>query len=127
MHDYDDQDHDGPRRLRYGQVIPIVSALQGLAKDGPTPEVRAQCAALSAVRVLMPAARDRPERQHAAYVDVLRALLRVPLEEWPLLARAMHTAACMLLDDAGELSEDEIDRYFPDTTTTTTTTTKETP
>jgi hypothetical protein len=111
-HDHD-HDHDGPRRLRYGQVIPIVGALQALAKDGPTPEVRAQCAALSAVRVLMPAARDRPERQHAAYVDVLRALLRVPLEEWPLLARAMHTAAAMLLDDAGELDDEEIDRYFP--------------
>ena len=112
MH-YDDT--DGPRQLRYAQVIPIVGALQSLAKDGPTPEVRAQCAALSAVRVLMPGPRDGPERQHAAYVEVLRALLRAPLTDWPTLAHPMHKAVAILLDDAGELTEEEIDQYFPPT------------
>jgi hypothetical protein len=111
MHD-DDHD-DGPRRLGYGQVMPIVGALQALAKDGPTPEVRAQANALAAVRVLFPSPRHSPDRQHAAYVDVLRALLRVPVDQWPTITHHLHTAVTVLLDDAGELSDDELDRYFP--------------
>jgi hypothetical protein len=113
MHDHDQHDHDGPRRLGYGQVMPIVGALQALAKDGPTPEVRAQALALAAVRVMFPSPRHPPERQHDAYVEVLRALLRAPLDQWPALAHPLHTAAASLLDDAGELSDDEVDRYFP--------------
>jgi hypothetical protein len=106
---------DEPRQLRYAQVMPLVGALVDLARDAPTPEERAQCGALSAVRVLMPGPRDRPERQHAAYVDVLRALLRAPLSAWPAIAHPVHTTVCMLLDDAGELSDEELDRYFPET------------
>lgn len=114
MHDHDPQDHDdGPRRLGYGQVMPIVGALQGLAKDGPTPEIRAQANALAAVRVMFPSPRHSPERQHDAYVDVLRALLRAPIDQWPVIAHPLHTAVAVLLDDAGELSGDELDLYFP--------------
>jgi hypothetical protein len=113
MNDHDHDSHDGPRRLGYGQIMPIVGALQGLAKDGPTPEVRAQANALAAVRVMFPSPRHPPERQHDAYVEVLRALLRVPLAEWPTIAHPLHTAAAVLLDDAGELSEAELDLYFP--------------
>jgi len=111
MHDHDPE--EGPRRLGYGQIMPIVGALQALAKDGPTPEVRAQANALAAVRVMFPAPRHSPERQHDAYVEVLRALLRVPLDQWPAITQPLHTAVATLLDDAGELSDDEIDRYFP--------------
>jgi hypothetical protein len=114
-YDHDQHDHDGPRRLGYGQVMPIVGALQSLAKDGPTPEVRAQANALAAVRVLFPSPRHSPERQHAAYVEALRALLRAPLDQWPVIAHPLHNAVVVLLDDAGELSDDELDRYFPDT------------
>lgn len=111
MHDHDNE--EGPRRLGYGQVMPIVGGLQLLAKDGPTPEVRAQANVLAAVRVMFPSPRHSPERQHDAYVEVLRALLRVPLDEWPAITRHLHTAVTTLLDDAGELSDEEIDRYFP--------------
>jgi hypothetical protein len=111
-----DQDDDGPRQLRYAQVMPLIGALTSMARDAPTPEERAQCGALAAARVLMPGSRDRPERQHAAYVEVLRTLLRAPLSAWPPIAHPIHATACMLLDDAGELSDDELDRYFPDTT-----------
>jgi hypothetical protein len=107
--------NDPARQLRYAQVMPLIGALTNMSRDAPTPEERAQCGALAAVRVLMPGSRDGPERQHAAYVEVLRTLLRAPLSAWPLIAHPIHATACMLLDDAGELSDDEIDRYFPDT------------
>lgn len=113
MNDYnDDNDNDGPRRIRYGQVAPIVSALQALAKDGATPEIRAQAGALAVVRVLFPGSRDKPERQHDAYVDVLRSLLRAPIAQWPEVAHPLHAAALILLDDAHELSDDECALYF---------------
>ena len=115
MNDYNDNDNDdndGPRRIRYGQVAPIVSALQALAKDGATPEIRAQAGALAVVRVLFPGSRDKPERQHDAYVDVLRSLLRAPIAQWPEVAHPLHAAALILLDDAHELSDDECALYF---------------
>lgn len=113
MHDHDHDHDEGPRRLGYGQIMPIVGALQALAKDGPTPEVRAQANALAAVRVMFPAPRHSPERQHDAYVEVLRALLVVPRAEWPAITHHLYKAVATLLDDAGELSDEEIDRYFP--------------
>jgi hypothetical protein len=116
MNDHEHDDDDGPRQLRYASVMPLIGALTSMARDAPTPEERAQCGALATARVLMPGSRDRPERQHAAYVEVLRTLLRAPLSAWPPIAHPIHATACVLLDDAGELSDDELDRYFPDTT-----------
>lgn len=106
---------DTPRRIGYAQAMPLVGALQSLAKDGPTPEVRAQASALAAVRVMFPSPRHPPERQHEAYVEALRALLRAPLDQWPLVAHPIHSAVLALLDDAQELSSEELDLYFPAT------------
>lgn len=98
--------------LRYSQVMPLVGALQGLERDGATPEVRAQASALAAVRVLMPSPRARAEEAHDALVDTLRALVAVPASNWPAVARAIRTAALTMLDEVGALSEEEADRLF---------------
>lgn len=98
--------------LRYSQVMPLVGALQSLERDGDTPEIRAQAAALAAARVLMPSPRASQQDAHDACVDTLRALVDVPAQHWPVVARAVRTAALTLLDEVGALSEDEADRLF---------------
>lgn len=99
-------------KLRFANVMPLLGAIQSLEADGPTPEVRAQAAALAAVRVLMPSPRASIEDAHDAYVDTLRALIAVPAASWPDAARAIRTAVLTLLDEVGELSEEEADRLF---------------
>ena len=93
-------DDGGGERLRYAQVMPLLTALQGLAKDGPTPECRAQALALTACRVLLPPPHAPNDEAHAAYVNVLRAMLDVPWENWPAEARVIRAAAQNLLHDA---------------------------
>lgn len=81
------------RMLRYSQIMPLMSALQALVHDGPTPECRAQALALTSCRVLLPHTQDGPTEAHEAYVGVLRALLAVPPECWPAEGLAIRASA----------------------------------
>ena len=83
--------------LRYAQIMPLMSALNALAHDGPTHECRAQALALTACRVLLPHAQSGPLEAHDAYANVLRALLTVPSECWPAEGRAIRASAETLM------------------------------
>jgi len=86
-------DRTPTERLRYAQIMPLMTALNALVQDGPTPECRAQALALSTCRVLLPPSNATPTEAHEAYVGVLRGLLAVPPDCWPDEARTIRAAA----------------------------------
>ena len=101
--------------FRYVLALLIVAlATPALALPAPMSEqeLMDKSDIVAVVRVLFPGSRDKPERQHDAYVDVLRSLLRAPIAQWPEVAHPLHAAALILLDDAHELSDDECALYF---------------